>query len=91
MPGILRYIEKLRARPEHERHVWAASLAAVFTLVIGAVWLANFKLTVDAIALAKPATVSPFGQVAGLAATNLGAVKDGLVTVVGGLYNLLVK
>jgi hypothetical protein len=38
---IFDYIEKLRARPEHERQVIAITAAAVITGIITALWLVS--------------------------------------------------
>lgn len=87
---LLRQIQNLRAKPEHHRRAWAAGLSIGFTSIIAIIWAINLSLTVSSsatIAKQEP-KASPFAQVAGVAASNIGAVKDGVVTVFSDLFSL---
>ncbi len=87
---LLRQINKLRAKPDHHRRAWSFGLAVGFTSIIAIVWAINLSFVVGPSSLAKQEIKpSPFNQVAGVAVSNLGAVKDGVVTVFGDLFNLI--
>lgn len=87
---FLQQVNKLRAKPEPHRRAWALGLSALFTGLIATVWAVNLSLTISAnqVATTEP-KLSPFGQVAMVATSNLDAVKDGFVTVFGDLFNLI--
>ena len=88
---LLHHVNKLRAKPEPHRRAWAFGLSVLFTTLIATVWAINLSLTLSAsqvVATQEP-KLSPFGQVAAVATTNLDAVKDGFVTVFSDLFNLV--